>query len=108
MDGVSREILAAADTVVFLDVPRLTCLVRCLRRNVRYLFRSRPGLPERCPEILILPTLVRLIWRFPQEARPRILAAIEANGDRQRFVHVQSDVELRAFLAEVEATTGRT
>ena len=99
VDGVSRTILAAADLVVFLDLPRPVCLWRGVRRCLRSLFRSRPELPERCPEILILPHLVRLIWRFPVQTRPGILAGAQG----RRFVHLQSAAEVRTLLAAVEA-----
>ena len=100
VDGVSRVLMEAADLVVFLDFDRHICLGRCLRRNAPYLFRPRPGLPERCPELLILPTLLRLIWRFPVQTRPWILAARQ--GDRP-FVHLRSAGEVRVFVAAVEA-----
>ncbi len=103
VDGVSRTLLEAADLVVFLDFDRHICLWRCLRRNAPYLFRSRPGLPERCPELLILPTLVRLIWRFPAQTRPWILAARE--GERP-FVLLRSAREVQALVAAVEARGG--
>ena len=64
IDGVSRIIEAQADLVVFLDVKPALCTWRCARRNLRYLFRSRPGLPANCPEILIIPQLLKIIWRF--------------------------------------------
>ena len=70
IEGVSDEILKAADKVVFLDVPRSLCYWRTLKRNWRYLFSSRPELPKNCPEILIIPTLIKIIWRFPTELAP--------------------------------------
>ncbi|MGH3742094.1 MAG: hypothetical protein ACRDT1_12265 [Micromonosporaceae bacterium] len=73
IDGVSEQVQAAADVVVFLDVPRRTCYWRVLGRNLPYLFRSRPGLPRHCPEILIAPRLCRIIWRFPRHVRAKIL-----------------------------------
>lgn len=99
VDGVSRTILAAADLVVFLDLPRPVCLWRALRRSLPHLLRSRPELPERCPEILILPHLVRLIWRFPTQTLPGILAGVQG----RRFVHLRSAAEVRALLAAVKA-----
>ena len=76
IEGVSRTVLDAADYVIFLDVPRATSFARCARRNWKYLFRSRPGLPEHCPEILIIPRLIKIIWGFPINVRPGILEAL--------------------------------
>jgi adenylate kinase family enzyme len=78
VDGVSRQLLAAADFVVFLDVDRLTCFARCAVRNAPYLFRSRPGLPEGCPELAIVPKLVEIIWQFPSRVRPWIVLGLAA------------------------------
>ena len=63
IDGVSDFVRAEADLVVVLAVSRWRCLRRAIWRNLPYLFRSRPELPSGCPEILIFPTLVRMIWR---------------------------------------------
>jgi adenylate kinase family enzyme len=55
VDGVSTRVLQVADVVIFLDVQRWRCLWQAARRNVRYLFSSRPELPER----LFAPTILR-------------------------------------------------
>ena len=74
---------------MFLDLPRRLCFLRAMKRNARYLYRSRPELPPRCPEILIVPTLIRIIWNFPAKIRPRILAqAIHFEGS-QDFFHIR-------------------
>ena len=72
IEGVSHYVRAQADLVVFLDVPRPLCIWRCIRRNMRYLFTSRPELPENCPEWRIWPTLLGIIWRFPRAVGERI------------------------------------
>jgi adenylate kinase family enzyme len=102
VDGVSSVLVDAADTVVFLDFPRYKCYWRALRRNLPYLFKSRPGLPARCPELLVIPTLTKLIWRFPTKVRPQILAARRLLGEN--FVHIRNNSELRQFLATVRAS----
>ena len=92
IEGVSYQVVDAADIVVFLDVPRRTSFVRCAKRNWPYLFRSRPELPENCPELLILPKLIEIIWTFKANVRPRLLAETDAMGE-DGFV-VRSDHDL--------------
>jgi hypothetical protein len=89
--GVSSTVIEAADTVVFLDVNRRTAFWRCAKRNWRYLFHSRPGLPDHCPEILIVPRLVQIIWRFPANIRPAILSAIAAHRGETHVLRTSAD-----------------
>ncbi len=101
IDGVSDEILKAADEVVFLDVPRRISFYRVAKRNWRYLFTSRPDLPANCPEVLIIPKLVRIIWRFPRRVRPKILAEKQNKG--AGFVHIRNNKELQVYLQSLAA-----
>ncbi len=73
IEGVSKHIRQAADVVVFLDVGRLTSLKRSMKRNVRYLFRGRPELPEKCPEITAVWQQIVIIYKFEVQTRPSIL-----------------------------------
>jgi adenylate kinase family enzyme len=95
IEGVSRQVRAAADLVVFLDVPRPLCLYRAFKRNLPYLFRSRPELPERCPEILIIPKLIGIIMRFPGLARCELL---EEAGMSGRYRVIRGNRELARFV----------
>jgi adenylate kinase family enzyme len=99
IEGVSSRVLAAADVVIFLDMSRTTSFRRSAGRNWRYLFRSRPGLPENCPEILIIPRHIRIIWNFPARIRPGILAAIEARAKADHIV--RNADELAAALRAI-------
>jgi len=91
IDGVSERVRRAADIVIFLDVGPWPCLTRCLRRNLPYLFTGRPDLPEHCPEILILPDLIRLIRNFPRKVRPMILADFAARPDTGLILRTPED-----------------
>lgn len=93
IEGVSWTVMEAADLVIFLDVSRRTSYLRCARRNWRYLFRSRPGLPDNCPELMIIPELIRIIWRFPKRVRPRILEALNARPTAGRIVRGPADLD---------------
>ncbi len=98
IDGVSRTVLDAADHVIFLDCSRTTSFVRCARRNWKYLFRSRPGLPEHCPEILIIPRLIKIIWGFPINVRHGILDAL---ANREGAYVVRDTAALDRAVAEI-------
>ena len=76
IEGVSKVVRDNSDFIIFLDIPRHICLLRCFKRNIPYLFSSRPELPKNCPEILILPRLLKIIWSFPTLANASILKSI--------------------------------
>ena len=73
IEGVSPLVREQADRVLVLDTPPWHCLWRAGRRNLPYAFRSRPGLPPNCPEIKILPQLLRIIARFGTTVRQEML-----------------------------------
>ncbi len=101
VDGVSDTVMGAADTIVFLDVSRPRCYWQAFQRNLPYLFRSRPEFPERCPEILIVPTLLKGIWDFPMHVRPRILEACRSPG--KQVIHIRRGGDLSRFLSSLRA-----
>jgi adenylate kinase family enzyme len=95
IDGVSEAVEQMAEVVVFLDVAPPRCIWRCAKRNLRYLFRSRPGLPDGCPEWRIVLRLVRLIRRFDRQVRPEILGRTSGNS---RYVHVTGKHDDKSVL----------
>ena len=98
IDGVSETVEETADVVVFLDVPPLLCAWRCARRNLRYLFRSRPGLPAGCPEWRISLRLLRLIRRFDRHVRPAILGRTRRSSRYLRVTGRCDDDSVSALL----------
>jgi adenylate kinase family enzyme len=94
--GVLAQRLAAADTVVFLDLPAWRCLWGVLRRRLRYRGRvdADIGVYDR-----INADFVRWIWSFRATARPRILALLAASTCD--VVVLRSHREARTFLAHL-------
>lgn len=102
IDGVSYSAQDKADVVVFLDVPRHLSFWRVFKRNGRYLFHTRPGLPPNCPEWRIIPTLFKIIWNFPKKIRPVILNRMNTEKNQQRCFHLRSNRDISNFIAEVK------
>lgn len=92
--GLDDPRLRRADTVVFLDVPRLRCLWRIVSRRVRDGGRRRPDLPEGCVEGLERE-FVLWVWRYPRDNRPRVLELLAELQRRGVDVYrVRSSAEL--------------
>ncbi len=93
IEGVSQTVRDAADTVFFLDVDRKTSLIRCAKRNWKFLFTSRPDLPKNCPEILIIPDLIKIIWGFKTHTRPKILADMTEQSSGRFIITDTTDLK---------------
>lgn len=70
-----RERLHYADTVIWLDYQRLRCVGRVLRRTISLYGRSRPDMPDGCPERFDW-TFLRYVWNYNRDARPKLAAAV--------------------------------
>jgi adenylate kinase family enzyme len=99
--GVLRERLAAADTVIYLDVSTLACLSGILRRRIRFRGRLRPelGVYDR-----ITWQFVRWIGSFRRRQRPRILELL--SGYDGELVTVIDRGDLKQLVAALGPSTG--
>ena len=89
--------LAACDTAVFLDLPRLLCAARVVRRWLRYAGRARPDMAPGCPERLSLEFL-RWVWDYPRTRRPDVLRRLAALPPDRRAVVLRSPAAVSRFL----------
>ena len=97
--GTMPERIAAADTVVFLDLPRTTCLWSVVKRRFRYRGQARPDMTEGCDERLTL-TFLKWVWDYPKTRRPGILASLRrARADGRRVIRLRSRKAMAGFLA---------
>jgi adenylate kinase family enzyme len=94
--------LARCDTVVFLDLPRATCLWRVVKRWLAFRGRSRPDMAPDCPERLSWE-FVSWIWTYPWRRRPDILRRLTGLAAGQRAVVLSSNRKVRRFLDELHA-----
>ena len=92
----------AADTLIFLDVPRSVCFCRVLYRQLAYWGRTRPDMAPGCPEKLDAGFL-QWIWRYPLYSRPRVLRKLEHYAAGRTVVKLRSSTEVKRFLKEIKA-----
>lgn len=89
--------LAACDTVVFLDLPRTTCLWRAFKRRIQYRGRTRPDMAAECPEKMDWE-FVQWIWKYPKQTRPLIMERLARLDGGRKAVVLRTAEEVRGFL----------
>ena len=95
--------LDAADTVIFLDLPRLVCTWRIFKRRLRHFGRIRPDSAPGCPE-RISWEFVRWVWTYRSRRRPGIMKRLDALRSTKRIIILKNDREARAFLENVASS----
>jgi adenylate kinase family enzyme len=97
--------MPAADTLIFLDVPRRRCLWRVLRRRLQYARRTRPDIAPGCPEKVDWG-FITWIWGFPGRSRTRILDLLERYRGEKTVIVLRSDRDVRRFLEAAKREAG--
>ena len=93
--------LAAADTVIWLDFGRSTCLWRAVKRRILHHGKSRPDMTAGCPEKIDLEFLL-WIWRYPVRSRARTLERLADLGREKTVLHFRRPREADRWLAGVK------
>jgi adenylate kinase family enzyme len=97
--------MARADTLIWLDLPVGLRLWRVMMRSMRYFGKTRPDLPEGCPEGFNRETLPfwHYIWRTRVTGRQRVLALLKAAPLQLTIVHLRNSSDVQVFLAGIPA-----
>ena len=106
IDGNYRDTLdmrlRAADTVIFLDLPRWLCMWRAFKRRLKYANRPRPDIAPGCEEPLFdrhFLDFLRWIWEYPYRARPDVVERLNRRAGNTRIIWLRSPEEVEQFLA---------
>ncbi|PPJ36403.1 topology modulation protein [Nocardia nova] len=91
--------LAAADTVIFLDLPAVTCLTGILQRRLRY----RGGQHTNGVYDRITWSFVRYIWGYRRSMRPRVQQLIAEHGAHVQLITLSSRRQTKQFLKKLHA-----
>ncbi|BAZ51479.1 topology modulation protein [Nostoc sp. NIES-4103] len=92
--------LAIADTVIFLDFPRMLCLWRVIKRSWQYAGQSRPDMASGCPERLTWEFL-KFVWTYPITRRPNILNKLSQLPPNQQVIILHKPEEVREFVQTI-------
>ncbi len=105
MSGLLKELISvhqvprleAADTIIFLDIFPLLCLMRIIMRYVKYRECIRRDIPEGCKDRLT-PYRMLKVLAFPFWERRRLERLLN-NYQSKDIIRLRSHKQVEAFLA---------
>lgn len=98
------ERLARADTLIWLDFPLALRFYRVIRRTLRHYGRTRPDLPEGCPE-QFSAEFYGYIWQTRHTARAKMADLYDSAPPDKRKHQLSSPKDVCAFLDDLRAET---
>jgi len=106
MDGNYTSTLAmrsqAADSIIFIDVPRRVSYLRIFLRFLKFRGRTRPDLPGDCPE-KIDRDFIEWIWYYPITRRPAILRFLKKQEAKKNIVILNGQHDIERFIASLDS-----
>ncbi|UGY03109.1 AAA family ATPase [Bradyrhizobium quebecense] len=82
-----------SDTIIWFDLPRLTCMLGILERIAGSYGQVRPEMAEGCPEKIDLE-FFRYVWTYRQQQRPKLI---------EYFSGLRADQSLVCFTDRAQA-----
>lgn len=95
------ERFAAADTLIYIDLPLPMHFLWVTKRLVKGLFVTPAGWPEGSPVVSSTISSYRVLWPCHRHLTPRYRHLVSTARARKRVHHLRSAGEIDAFLDEV-------
>lgn len=95
--------LAKADTVIFMDYPSYIKVLRVLKRYWQNRKKSRPDMPEDCPEKIDWPFIL-YIANYNKSRKPGIMKKLANLRSDQQAIILKNDKETRQFIQSLSQT----
>lgn len=92
-----------ADTLILLDVPRVVCLWRVVRRIIKHYGQVRPDQAEGCAERVDWPFL-QFVWSYPSRM-PRIQQLLSTQIVTKTVLVLRSETDIDNFLRNAAVDT---
>ena len=96
------ERFAAADTLIYVDLPLFTHFRWVTKRLFLGFFRTPAGWPDGSPMISSTLSSYRVLWPCHRDLTPKYRELVAEARNDKRVHHLRSAAEIRAFLAGVE------
>jgi adenylate kinase family enzyme len=102
--GTMETRIKACDTVIFLEMPRIVCVYRILKRVVFYRKGSRPDMADGCDERFDWEFL-KWVWNYPNRSKPKVEGLLKQFQDTKKIIRLKSKREVEKFLANYSTDT---
>lgn len=94
--------IPAADTVIYMDLPRWISVWRIFKRWFQYRGRQRSDLSPGCLEKMDWEFFL-WVWHFRRQRRGKILGLIERHGEGKKVFILRTPHEVERFLETARA-----
>jgi adenylate kinase family enzyme len=91
--------LRRADTIVFMDLPRVLCMWRIMKRILLYRDGTRPDMAEGCRERLDFE-FVGWVWNYRRRSRPKVIKLLQEHAAGKEIFWLRSRNDVKKFLAQ--------
>ena len=96
------ERFAAADTLVYVDLPLVTHYWWVTKRLVKGLFATPEGWPENSPMWSSTMSSYKVLWLCHRHLTPRYRQLVADAAASKRVHHLKAPAEMREFLNAIE------
>lgn len=95
-----KERIERSDTIIWLDYPVALRLWRVIKRTLKYHGRSRPDMPDNCPERFSIE-FFSWIWKTRKTNRMKIQRIFDYAPEGKTMLALRSNQEMQAYLRSI-------
>ncbi|MGE5639162.1 MAG: adenylate kinase [Clostridia bacterium] len=99
------ERFAAADTLIYVDLPLFNHFLWVTKRFVKGLFVTPEGWPEGSPMISSTISSYRVLWLCHRHLTPAYRSLVSTAANQKRVHHLRSTADMAAFVNSVITET---
>lgn len=87
----------SADTIIFMDISRVICIYRAIKRMFQYRNKARPDMVEGNQERFDL-NFYKWIWNYPKDKKPEIIDKLNEMRNEKNIIILKSPKEVQSFI----------